>query len=303
MLKKKRKLDRRGLYPFLLALPFVAFIFIFSYLPIFGWLYAFFDYRPGQSLSQMDFVGLKYLTYMFKTWNQTKNVLINTMALSFFELLCLPLPAIFAIMLTELKSSRLKKFIQTTTTLPHFISWIIVYALAFSLLSADGMVNTLLKNLGIIDVGIDFLGDPDKSWAFMTFMKVWKTIGWNAIIYLAAITGIDQELYDAASVDGAGRLQRIRYVTIPGISSTFFVLLLLAISNFFSNGMDQFFAFNNPMVSSKLQVLDLYVYQIGVLGRQYSYSIAVGMWKTVIGIILLMTANQLSKKLRGVSLV
>lgn len=299
----KKKLNRRGLYPFLLAMPFVIFLLIFSYLPLAGWACAFFDYKPGLKFSEMEFVGLKYILYMFQTWSQTKEVLINTLVLSFLGILTSPLPVIFAIMLTEVKATKFKKFIQTTTTLPNFISWIIVSGLAFSLLSADGMVNTVLKNLGIIDTGINFLGDPNKSWPLMIILSVWKTLGWNAIIYLAAIAGIDQELYDAAAVDGANRWQRIWHVTVPGISSTYFVLLLLSISNLLSNGMDQYFAFTNAAVSQKLTVLDLYVYQIGVLGRQYSYSIAIGMWKTIIGIVLLMSVNKLSKKVRGVGLV
>lgn len=299
----KKKLNRRGRYPFLLAMPFVVFVFVFSYLPLAGWICAFYDYKPGFRFSQMEFVGLKYFTYMFQTWNQTKTVLINTLALSFLSLLCSPLPAVFAIMLTEMKSKWFKKIVQTTTTLPNFISWIIVYGLAFAILSSEGMVNTLLRNSGIIENSIDFLGDPDKSWILMTFLSVWKTLGWNSIIYLAAIAGIDQELYDAASVDGANRWQKIRHVTIPGLSSTYFVLLLLSISNLFSNGMDQYFAFTNPQVANKLRVLDLFIYQMGVVGRQYSFSIAMGIWKTVIGVALLMLVNQLSKKLRGTSLV
>lgn len=299
----KKKFNRRGLYPFLLSLPFILFIFVFSYLPLAGWICAFFDYQPGLKFSQMEFVGLKYFTYMFQSWGQTANVLKNTLVLSFLGLLCTPLPAVFAIMLTEVKSKWLKKIIQTTTTLPNFISWIITYGLAFSILSADGMVNTLLRNCGLIEGSINFLGDPSKSWVLMTLLGVWKTLGWNAIIYLAAIAGIDQELYDAASVDGANRWQRICHVTIPGLSSTYFVLLLLAISNLLSNGLDQYFVFSNPMVANKLQVLDLYVYQMGVVGRQYSFSIAIGIWKTMIGILLLLTANWLSKKIRGVNLV
>ena len=210
---------------------------------------------------------------------------------------------LFAIMLTEVKSKWFKKIVQTTTTLPDFISWIIVYGLAFAIFSAEGMVNTVLRNTGIIKESLDILGDPDKSWILMTLLGIWKSLGWNAIIYLAAIAGIDQELYDAASVDGANRWQKIRHVTIPQLSATYFVLLLLSISNLLSNGIDQYFAFQNPLVADKVRVLDLYIYQMGVLGRQYSFSIAMGIWKTVIGIILLMSANQLSKKVRGVSLI
>lgn len=287
----------------MLSLPFVIFVFIFSYVPLAGWAYAFFDYKPGLDFSRMDFVGFKYFTYMFQTWNQTKMVLTNTLVLSFLGLLCSPLPVLFAIMLTEVKSKWFKKIVQTTTTLPNFISWIIVYGLAFAIFSAEGMVNTVLRNIGIIKESLDILGDPDKLWILMTLLGIWKSLGWNAIIYLAAIAGIDQELYDAASVDGANRWQKIRHVTIPQLSATYFVLLLLSISNLLSNGIDQYFAFQNPLVADKIRVLDLYIYQMGVLGRQYSFSIAMGIWKTVIGIILLMSANQLSKKVRGVSLI
>lgn len=299
----KKNWNKRGRYPFLLALPFVIFVFIFSYVPLAGWICAFFDYKPGFSFREMEFVGFKYFVYMFKTWSQTKTVLLNTLILSFLGLLCSPLPMVFAILLSEMKSKRLKKIVQTTTTLPNFISWIIVYGLAFSILSADGMVNTLFKNIGFIKNSIDFLGDPNKSWALMTILNIWKSLGWNAIIYLAAIAGIDQELYDAASVDGANRWQKILNITVPGLSPTFFVLLLLSISNILSNGMDQYFAFNNPLVADKVRVLDLYIYQMGVLRRQYSFSIAMGIWKTVIGILLLMSANQLSKKVRGTGLI
>lgn len=223
--------------------------------------------------------------------------------MSFLGLLCAPLPAVFAIFLSELKSVRFKKIVQTITTIPNFVSWVIIYALSYALFSSEGVVNQVLMNLGWVSKATNILGNTKAVWGFQTALGVWKSIGWNAIIYFAAIAGIDSELYDAASVDGAGRFRKILHITIPGISSTFFVLLLLQISNILSSGIDQYLAFYNSMVADKITVLDLYVYRLGLVTQDYSYATAVGISKTVISIVLLFGANGLSKKLRGEGLV
>ena len=287
----------------LLAVPFILFVIAFFYVPLCGWILAFINYKPGLNIFQCDFVGLYYFKLIFKEWNKFSQVLTNTLAISFLSILCAPLPAIFAIFLSELKGVRFKKVVQTITTIPNFVSWIIVYALAYALFSSDGVVNHLLLSAGAVDKATNLLGNSDAVWFFQTFLLVWKTIGWNAIIYFAAIAGIDNELYDAASVDGAGRFQKILHVTVPGISSTFFVLLLLQISNLLTQGVDQYLAFYNSMVADKINVLDLYVYRLGLVTQDYSYATAVGIFKSVISIILLMSANGLSKKIRGESLI
>ena len=297
----KPKLNPQGKVPFLLALPFLLFFFVFSYLPLAGWIYAFFDYKPGLSLFSAPFVGTKYFVEMFKDWNQTGMVLRNTLAISFLGILTTPLPAILAILLNEVRNRYFKKTVQTATTLPNFISWIIIYGITYSLFSMEGMLNTLFVNTGIIQNPIYFLGNVNIAWLFQIMLGLWKGLGWNAIIYLAAISGIDQELYDAAKVDGAGRFRLITHITIPGIINTYVVLLLLGISNILSNGFDQFFVFNNPLVSERLLVLDLYVYTMGIVYSQYSYSVAIGIWKTIISILLLLFANNVSKRLRGES--
>ena len=183
------------------------------------------------------------------------------------------------------------------------MSWIIIYALSYALFSSDGVVNQILINVGAIDKATNILGNAKAVWYFQTALGVWKTLGWNAIIYFAAIAGIDTEQYDAASVDGAGRLQKILHVTLPGISSTFFVLLLLQVSSLLAVGIDQYLAFYNSMVAEKITVLDLYVYRLGLVTQDYSYATAVGIFKSVISIILLFSVNDLSKKIRGDSLV
>jgi ABC-type polysaccharide transport system permease subunit len=190
------------------------------------------------------------------------------------------------------------------TTLPYFISWIILFGLAFAMFSSDGVLNsllTLLRAKPIPSPGI--LGNSGFAWTFQWALSIWKYLGWNAIIYLAAIAGIDSELYDAAKADGANRFQIIVYVTIPGLVSTYLVLLLLSISNMLSNGFDQYFVFMNPMVSDKLEVLDFYVYKIGLLTNNYPYSTAIGMTKTLISVALLFTANTVSKRIRGGSII
>lgn len=287
----------------LMAVPFIIYVFAFSYVPLMGWILAFFDYKPGLSLWDCDFGGLYYFKIIFDDWEKVWSVLKNTLAMGAMLLICSPLPAVFAIFLSELKSTKFKKIVQTVTTIPNFISWVIIYALAFALFSTDGVVNNVLIGVGILQEPSNLLGNRDATWFLQTALNIWKTLGWNAIIYFAAIAGIDGELYDAASVDGAGRFQKILHITIPGITSTFFVLLLLQISNILALGIDQYLAFYNSMVADKITVLDLYVYRLGLVTQDYSYATAVGILKSVISIVLLFSANGLSKKIRGQSLI
>lgn len=287
----------------LLAIPFIAFVVAFSYVPLFGWFLAFINYKPGLKIWDCEYSGLYYFKLIFQDWYKMASVLKNTLVMSFLGLICTPLPAVFAIFLSELPSVRFKKVVQTLTTIPNFISWVIIYALAYALFSTEGVVNQVLLNAGIIEKAGNVLGNSDITWVFQTALNVWKGLGWNAIIYFAAIVGIDSELYDAASVDGAGRFQRILHITVPGISSTFFVLLLLQVSNLLALGIDQYLAFYNSMVADKILVLDLHVYRLGLITQDYSYATAVGIFKSLISILLLFSVNGLSKRLRGESLV
>lgn len=297
-----RTKNREGVKLLLLALPFVIFVAAFSYVPLFGWAYAFTDYRVGMSLTEANFVGMENFLAIWQNRNEFFRVMRNTFALSFIGLIFSPLPMVFAIMINEVRSTKFKKFVQTVTTLPNFISWIVVFTLAFAMFSSDGMVNNVIRAFDGTQT-INPLGDNDHAWMFQWALATWKTLGWSAIIYIASIAGIDQELYNAAQVDGANRFQQILHVTIPGLQPTFFVLLLLQISNILSNGFDQYFIFYNPLTADKLEVLDYYVYKIGVLTNNYPQSIALGMFKTIVSIVLLFSANGISKKLRGESIV
>ena len=285
-----------------MALPFVILVIAFSYVPLFGWSYAFTNYRAGMPRESIEFVGLKQFIAIWNNRRELFRVLRNTFALSLIGLVFSPLPMAFAIMLNEIKSQKIRKFVQTFTTLPNFISWIVVFTLAFAMFSSDGMVNNVLRHFGSSSI-VNPIGDSKHAWMFQWGLATWKTLGWNAIIYMASIAGIDQELYDAAHVDGANRWQSILHVTIPGLYPTFFVLLLLQISNILSNGFDQYFIFYNPLTADKIEVLDYYVYKIGVLTNNYPQSIALGMFKTVVSVTLLFGANALSKKVRGNSII
>ncbi|WP_220471189.1 ABC transporter permease [Cohnella cholangitidis] len=292
---------------FLYATPLLLLIFLFSYLPLYGWIYAFFNVRPGFSLFQSEFVGLKWFKSLVSNPTQTAEVvrvMKNTMAMSVLGIVTSIFPVIFAIFLTEIRSSRFKKWVQVLTTLPNFISWVLVFAIAFMLLSVDsGIINKLMIELGFQDKGVNYLASDQHIWLKMTLWSLWKGLGWSAILYIAAITSIDQELYDAAKVDGAGRFRLMWHITVPGVMPTYFVLLLLSIANFINNGLEQYYVFQNPINKNSIEVLDLYVYNIGLLGANFSFATAISMLKSLVSIALLFFANRLSKIVRGESII
>ena len=301
--RKRNYHQKEGLKLLLIALPFIALVIAFSYVPLFGWSFAFLDYKIGKSILDMNFVGLKHFNKLFVEWRTISRVLRNTFAMSFLSLATSPLPVIFAVMLNEIRTKRLKSIAQTVTTLPNFISWIVVYGIVFSLFSNSGGATKLLTDLGVNMGPASILGNNNAVWLFQLFLQIWKGLGWGAIIYLAAISGIDEAMYEAAQIDGANKLQMIWYVTIPGVIPTYFVLLMLSIGNLLSNGFDQFFVFYNSMVSDRMEVLDYYVYKLGIVSGDYPYSIAVGMLKSLVSISLLFVANQISKRVRGEGLI
>lgn len=304
-LSNKKK--RRGYREFLYITPFLVLVLVFSYYPLYGWIYSFFDYQPPLPFSWDSFVGLKWFKVLFKSKsfvNQTLEVLRNTFAMSGIALAFSWLPMFFAIFLNEIKNVRFRKFVQTVTTLPNFISWVLVYSVAFLLMSNNGMFNSVGMDLGIIERPINFLKSSDHMWIKMWFWLTWKNLGWAAIMYIAAISGIDAELNEAARVDGASRLKIIRHITIPSLLPTFFVLLLLNISNFLNNGMEQYFVFQNSWNREYIQVLDLYVYNLSTSKPPvYSVSTALSMLKSIVSLVLLFGANTFSKIVRKQSII
>ena len=303
--QKKKKSEKYIL--FLLALPFLLFSFAFSYMPLHGWLYAFFDYRPPRALADCEFVGFKWFASIISNPTQVGEmirVMRNTFAISGLNILTSILPLIFAVFLVEIKNKKFKQVVQTLTTLPNFISWVLVYSVAFSLFSvSDGFLNNLLVGTGVLEEPINWLAQDDHTWLGMTMWSLWKNLGWGSIMYLAAIAGIDHELYEAAEVDGAGRFRTMWSITLPSLLPTYFVLLMLSIANFLNNGMDQYYVFQNAINKKHIEVLDLYVYNIGLSGRNFSFATAISMLKSIISVSLLFFANGLSKLLRGESIV
>ena len=297
---------------FLMMLPFLLSVFLFAYLPLYGWSYAFYNYKFGLPMDQQEFVGLKWFTEMFSNpanRDSIVRVLKNTLGMSGLNLATSWLPMIFAVFLNEITRTRFKKFVQIFTTLPNFISWALVFSFAMCLFAADtGIYSRLMMSLGLNDPANPtvWLNSGDHIWLKMWGWSTWKGLGWGAIMYLAAISGIDQELYEAAKVDGASRWGLMRHITLPGLLPTFFVLLLLSISNILNNGMDQYLVFQNPMNRQTIEVLDLHVYNITIASggtALYSYATAIGILKTLVSVTLLFSANFLSKKLRGESIM
>jgi len=253
-----------------------------------------------------NFVGFKWFTQLFKnpaTVRDIIRVLKNTLAMSGLGILTSWLPMAFAIFLCEIKNMKFRRVVQTLTTVPNFISWVLVYAIAFCIFSTDGFVSSLMVNAGIWKEGVNMLMGGSHVWLQMLAWGLWKGIGWSAIIYIAAISGIDQQLYEAATVDGAGRFQRMWNITVPSLIPTFCVLLLMSIANILSNGMDQYLVFENSTNTSSIMVLDLYVYKLGIGQGQIPLSTVIGMVKSVVSVTLLFAANGISKLIRGESIV
>ena len=287
---------------FLYVLPGILLVFIFHYLPLWGWSFAFFQYKPGKSLLDCNFVGLQNFKDLFGNQVMRSNVLRvlkNTFGIHFLGYLFMPLPMLFAVLLSEVRSKRFQKVVQTITTLPNFISWVIMFSLALSIFGSNGLLNNILSGLGLGTTNV--LNTDKHVWLTQVLLQQWKSLGWSSIIYFSAVAGLDQELYEAAMVDGAGRWARIRYITIPQLIPTFFVLLIMSIGNFLNTGVDQYLAFGNALNKEYIEVLDLYVYNLGIGSGQISYSVAAGMLKSLVAIVLFASANFLSKRVRGTS--
>ena len=300
---KKKKVTKRSVQLFLLTIPFMLLVVAFNYGPLLGWCYAFVEYRLGASIWDMKFVGLDNFKRLVTEWPEISRVLRNTLVMSFLSLATSILPVFFAILMNEIKNKHVRNVVQTVTTLPNFISWIVVYGIVFALFSNSGGVNILLKKIGIDFGSTGILGNIELTWVFQLFLQIWKGLGWGAIIYLAALSGIDESLYEAAEIDGANKFQRICHITFPSVLPTYFVMLLISIGNILSNGFDQFFVFYNALVSERIEVLDYYVYKIGLVSGDFSYSIVVGMLKSLVSVALLFVANTAAKKVRGEGII
>jgi putative aldouronate transport system permease protein len=303
----KTLLNQQGFRLFLMVSPLLILVFVFSYMPLYGWIYSFYDYKAGRDLFSTEFVGFQNFKMMVTDHYDMTNILRvmkNTLGMSFLGIVTSVFPLIFAILLSEIKIIRFRKAVQTLVTIPNFISWVLVYSIAYSMFSTnDGLVNRVLVNSGVLKEGINFLASSHHVWLSMLGYGIWKGLGWSAIIFIAALSSIDPEQYEAAKIDGAGRMQSIWHITVPGLLPTFFVLLLLSIGNLLNNGLEQYFIFQNALNKDSIEVLDLYVYNQGMVGYHYSFATAVGLLKSVVSVLLLFFANFLSKITRGESII
>lgn len=278
------------------AAAFVIYGFIFCYLPLGGWIMAFQDYKPKTGLLHSDFVGLAKFQQLFSDATFIK-VIRNTLAMGVLNLVFTFVMAIvFAILLNEVRSKWGKKSVQTISYLPHFLSWIIVTGILRDILSGTGIVNEFLMKIGVIDQTINFFAHPGYFWWIVAFANVWKETGWNAIIYLSAITSIDPSLYEAASMDGAGRWAKIRHIILPGIKPTIMILLLMNVGNVLNAGFEIQYLLGNGLVQDVSQTIDIYVLKWGISQGDYAIGTAAGIFKSVVSIILIVVANQIAKR-------
>ena len=298
-LKEKKGIpDRFKL--FLFVVPFILFAIYACYVPIWGWAYAFVQQKVGRSVFKMPFIGFKNFTTLMGTpllRKQTVQAILNTFEFQGINFALSWLPMILAIFLSEVRSKKFQKAVQTAITLPYFVSWVIVYSLVLAMLSNSGVINVWLQRIGL--KAINMLYTDKHVMVNMNILAYWKGIGWNSIVYFAAIAGIDQQMYEAAVLDGASRMQKIWYITIPNVLPTFVVLFIMAIGHFLGTGVDLFLLFSNGVNLTKIQTLDLYVYNLGIGSGKVSLAVCVGIATTFVGLVLFATANWVSKKIRG----
>ncbi|WP_082881504.1 ABC transporter permease [Lederbergia galactosidilytica] len=280
-----------------MTVPFVIWVLVFKYLPIWGWTMAFQDFKPALKFSEQEWVGLKHFLFLF-TDERFLGVLRNTLAQSLINLVLGFVTAIgLAVLINELTNMKFKRVVQTISYLPHFLSWVVAAALVSSVLSIDGIINEILMGLGVIDKEILWLGIGKYFWGILGSAETWKNVGWNAIIYLAAISMIDQEQYEAAKIDGASRIQRILHVTLPGMKPVIIVLLIMNIGYILEAGFEPQYLLGNGQNVEYSENIDVFVIKYGISMFNFSLATAAGMFKTVISFIFLVTANSLSKKL------
>ena len=274
----------------------VIYGIIFYYLPLGGWITAFQNYKPKDGLFHSKFVGLDKFKFLFSDDTFIK-VVRNTVAMGVINLVVTFVMAIvFAILLNEVKNTFGKKTVQTISYLPHFLSWIIVTGILHDVLSGTGIINEVLMKLSIVDQPINFFAHTTYFWPIVAFANVWKETGWNAMIYLSAITAIDPSLYEAASMDGAGRWAKIKHITLPGIRPTIMILLLMNVGNVLNAGFEIQYLLGNGLVKSVSETIDIYVLKWGISQNDFSLGTAAGIFKSLVSIILIVIANQMAKR-------
>ncbi|WP_397341330.1 ABC transporter permease [Paenibacillus qinlingensis] len=288
-----KMLKDRWLY--LMLLPGIVYFLLFKYGPMWGIAIGFQDYSPFQGMSGSKWVGLKHFIRLFSEPTFFK-LLKNTLVLSLVNLIIVfPMPIIVALMLNELRKEKFKKAIQTLIYIPHFMSWVIIIGMFYVLFeSHDGLFQKWIVSLGFEP--FTFMMDPDKFIPMYILQNIWRDTGWGTIIFLAALAGVDTHLYEAARMDGAGRLRQMWHITLPSIRSTILIMFILQLGNILELGFEHVYLLLNSLNREVAEIFDTYVYTAGILNGMYSYSTAIGVFKSAVGLILVVLANRLSKK-------
>lgn len=281
-----------------LTVPFLILVLIFNYFPLWGWLLAFKDYKPYLGFGNSEWVGLKNFADLFSD-TYFFQALRNTLVISILKLIFNFLSSIiFAIMLNEIKNMLFKRTIQTISYLPHFVSWVVAANIIYTVLSPEyGIINDMLVKFHILKEPINFLGEPQYFWFIAPITEVWKEMGWNAIIYLAAMTNIDPQLYEAASIDGAGRLKQIWHITLPGILPTVKILLIMNVGWILNAGFEQMYLLQRPSTLDYSDILDTYILRYGIGSGRWSYATAAGIFNSVVSLVLVTVANKIASKI------
>ena len=288
----------------IMSVPMLLYVLLFNYAPLWGWLTAFQDYQAKKGFVGSPWVGLDNFKWLFGN-NDFLLSIRNTLAMSLINLVFGTVSAVLlAVLLNEVRNKAFKRSVQTVTYLPHFLSMVIVVSMAQNLFSSNGAINSLLQSLGAKEP-VFFLGKGEYFWWLVGVINVWKEGGWGTIIYIAAMTSIDPSLYEAAAIDGAGRFQRILHVTLPGIKSTFMVLLIMNIGHLMEAGFEIQYLMRNGLVMKYSDTIDVFVmiYSFGGSRPHYAYGVAAGMFKSLVGIILLLGANRIAKLLDEETLI
>ncbi|MGG0821731.1 ABC transporter permease subunit [Paenibacillus turicensis] len=280
-----------------MCIPFVIWAFVFKYLPLWGWSMAFQKFKPSRSFFEQEWVGLQHFNILFED-NTFYRVLRNTLVMSMINLVLGFVTAItLALLLNELKNIIFKRVVQTISYLPHFISWVVASSIVLTVLSPDGIINLLLLKLGILDKPILWMGKGEYFWGILGLTEVWKNVGWNTIIYLAAITSIDPAQYEAAEIDGANRFQRMLKITLPGLKPVIIILLIMNMGSILESGFEPQYLLGNGMNLDYSENLDIFVLKYGLGMGNYSLGTAAGIFKTVVSFIFLFSANTIAKKM------
>ncbi|MET3546837.1 ABC transporter permease [Paenibacillus cellulositrophicus] len=296
----KRRMSNLRKYKalYLISLPGIIYFIVFKYLPLLGSVMAFQNYNIFKGFTGSPWVGLDQFRRMF-TYPEFLRILENTVLIGFYDLIfAFPVPIIFALLLNELRKVVYKRILQTVVYLPHFLSWVIIGGIMIGILSpTTGIVNQVLNAFGL--KSIYFLGEDSYIRSILVGTGIWKDSGWGTIVYLAALASVNPELYEAARIDGASRWRQTLSITIPAILPTITIMFLLHIGNFLDFGFERVFVFVNSLNESKGDILDTYIYRVGLIDQQYSYTTAIGLFKSVVGLVLVMIGNTLSKRASG----